>query len=635
VEKGPLLDRVRYEFDNVMAKGTIALIAALAVLSLVVLLLFSLVVSIAGIAPVAEGGTEPSFVRVMWMGLMRTLDAGTMGGDEGSWAFLFSALGVTMGGVFIISTFIGVLTSGIESKMEELRKGRSKVIESDHTVILGWSSQVYAIISELVIANASRPRACIVVLGEAEKPEMEEAIRERIPNPGKTRIVCRNGSPMDLNDLEMVSIHTARAIVVLSPDEDVDRDSSVIKTMLAITNSPKRKKEKYHIVAEIRDPKNMEAARLVGRDEAELVLVGDLISRITVQTCRQSGLSVVYTELLDFDGCEIYFKEEPRLNGLTFLDSLYAFEDSAVMGMRKADGRIMLNPPMGTPIEAGDRVIAIAEDDDALKLSGRADFGVDKDAIRNIGGEPPKPERALILGWNWRITTILNELDKYVAPGSEVVVVSDKTEGKEEINKGCRAIKNQRIFYRHGDTTDRRTLEELKVERFDHMIILCSDTLPEQQSDARTLISLLHLRDISDKIGKDFSIVSEMLDIRNRELAEVTRADDFIVSDKLVSLMLSQISENKELNAVFSDLFREEGSEIYLKPIKNYVLTGRPVNFYTVVEAARRRNEVAIGYRIVASGKDAAKGYGVKVNPVKSEMVTFSEHDKVIVLAEN
>ena len=48
-------------------------------------------------------------------------------------------------------------------------------------------------------------------------------------------------------------------------------------------------------------------------------------------------------------------------------------------------------------------------------------------------------------------------------------------------------------------------------------------------------MTLLHLRDMSEKSGKEFAIVSEMLDLRNRQLAEVTRADDFIVSDHLVS----------------------------------------------------------------------------------------------------
>ena len=105
-----------------------------------------------------------------------------------------------------------------------------------------------------------------------------------------------------------------------------------------------------------------------------------------------------------------------------------------------------------------------------------------------------------------------------------------------------------------------------------------------------------------------------MLDIRNRELAHVARADDFVVSDKLLSLLMAQISENKELAAVFQDLFDPEGSELYFKPISDYVELGKAVNFYTVLESARQRGEVAIGYRL-HNGINAEKAYGVKLNP--------------------
>src|SRR5215218_7378121 len=91
---------------------------------------------------------------------------------------------------------------------------------------------------------------------------------------------------------------------------------------------------------------------------------------------------------------------------------------------------------------------------------------------------------------------------------------------------------------------------------------------------------------------------------RERELAEVAQADDFIVSNKLTCLMLSQISENPGLNAVFTDLSDPEGSEIYLKPAGDYVQPGRAVSFYTVAAAARRRGEVAIGYRLAAHATD-------------------------------
>lgn len=628
-------DRIHYQFDNVMAKGPIAMIGGLFVLSALVIIVVAAVVYISGVAPAQDDGAKPGFATLAWMGLMRTLDSGTMGGDTGNWPFLFSMLSVTLGGIFVVSMLIGVLTNGIESRLEELRKGRSFVVESGHTIILGWSAQVFSIITELVTANENQKHPCISILADKDKVEMEDEIQSRIPSTGRTKIVCRTGSPIDLSDLEIVNLNDSKSIIVLSPESD-EPDSFVIKAILAITNNPHRRSEPYHIVAEIRDPKNMEVARMVGRDEAQLVLAGDLISRITVQTCRQSGLSVVYTELLDFGGDEIYFQEESGLVGKTFREALFCYEDSALIGLRFADGRIVLNPPAETKISAGDRVIAVSEDDDTVRLSGLADFGVDRSAIRMQPRAEKKPEHTLILGWNWRAATIINELDNYVAPGSEVKVVANAETAAVEVADRCNGLRNQKVTVQAADTTNRRTLDELEVGRYDHVIVLSySDSMDPQQADALTLITLLHLRDMAGKTGQTFSIVSEMLDVRNRELAEVTRADDFIVSEKLISLMLSQLSENKELSAVFQDLFDPEGSEIYLKPATDYLEMGKEVNFYTVLEAALQRKEVAIGYRIRSQAGDASKSYGVVVNPGKSEKIRFSEGDRIIVLAED
>ena len=626
-----LPDRIHYAFDNTMSRGTIALIGLLGLLSTLVVVVIAGFVTVVGISP--EGGEQLSFTEAIWQSLMRTLDSGTMGGDTG-WAFRISMLLVTFGGIFVISTLIGVLTSGIEGKIEDLRKGRSRVIESGHTVILGWSQQIFVVISELVAANANQPKSCIVIMGDKDKVEMEEEIRDLVGPTGRTRIVCRRGTPMSLIDLEIASPHTARSIIILAPEGD-NPDSNVIKTMLAITNNPQRRAEPYHIVAEICDPKNMEVARMVGRDEVELVQVSDLISRIIAQTCRQSGLSIVYTELLDFGGDEIYFHTEPALVGKSFGEALQAFEESAVMGLHRMGSAPQLNPPINTRIEAGDRLIVIAEDDDTIQLRKTQNIAIDPSVIELREPAPPTPERTLILGWNWRGPAIINELDHYVAPGSIVTVIANDDDAKDAIDQQCADLRQQAVTFQAGDTTDRRTLDALKIETYKHVILLCySDTLSAEQADAQTLITLLHLRDIASRCEQPFSVVSEMLDMRNRALADVTRADDFIVSDKLVSLILSQVSENKALNAVFTDLFDPEGSEIYLKLAANYVRLGEPLNFYTIVAAARQRNEVALGYRLVRHSDDAAKAYGVVVNPTKSDHVTFSEWDRIIVLAE-
>lgn len=631
MKKATLGQRLGYWFDNMMAKGMPAMIGMLFLASAVVILVIAAIVSFSGAAP---GGED--FFRLAWMGLMRTLDPGTMGGDEGSPFFLFMMLAVTVGGIFVVSALIGVLNAGLEDQLTRLRKGRSRVLEENHTLILGWSPQIFTIISELMIANENQPKARIVVLAEKDKVEMEDEIRERVQQRGRTRVICRSGSPIDLNDLEIASPHAAKSIIVV-PSEGDEPDSQVIKTVLALTNNPHRREEKYHIVTEISDRKNMGALRLIGvRDNVVALQIGDLIARIVAQTSRQSGLSMVYTELLDFGGDEIYFKQEPQLVGKSYREALFSYQDSTVMGIRKANGRIEMNPAMDAVIEGGDALFAISEDDDTILLTEMPSGSVKNNLIQSdTGREVPQPEKVLILGWNRSAKTILRELDAYVAPKSRATVVAEGPRLKREINTCTKGLKNQTVKITEGDITSRELLDSLNIMDFDHVIVLAYRSLGIQQADAKTLTTLLHLRDISEKDDSPFSIVSEMLDLRNRELAEAARVDDFIVSEHLVSLMLAQLSENEELFPIFEDIFDPEGAEIYLKPIKEYVATGQPVNFYTVLEAACQRGETAIGYRIAAEANLAGQRYGVHTNPIKSDQVVFSPEDKIIVIAEN
>jgi voltage-gated potassium channel Kch len=617
-----------------MSRGTPALIGMLFVLSLIVVIVAGAVISVTGFVQEGESG-QLSFGEAAWESLMRTLDSGTMGGDTGT-GFRVVMLFVTLGGIFVVSALIGVLNNAIEGQMERLRKGRSMVLESNHTVILGWSAQVFTILNELMTANENQSNARIVVLANKDKVEMEDEIRERVQVRGKTRMICRSGSPIDPNDLEIAGPHRAKVIIVLPPENN-DPDTDVIKTVLAITNNPNRRAEPYHIVTQIRDAKNMNVLKLVGvNDNVQAVLTGDLIARVVAQTSRQSGLSVVYTELMNFGGDEIYFKHEPALAGKTFGEALLAYEDSCLMGLRKADGKILLGPPMDSLIESDDQVFALSADDDTLRLSSPGPVLIDEALIRSTAQpSTPRPEKCLILGWNRSGTTIVHELDHYVSKGSQVTVVADVYNIEKQIRAQGGKLQNQKLIVQEGETTDRDLLNKLGVDEYDHVIVLAYNTLEPQEADAKTLVTLLHLRDMAEKDETPFSIVSEMLDLRNRELAEATKVDDFIVSEHLVSLMMSQLSENAELFDVFRDIFDPEGAEIYLKPVSDYVVTGEPVNFYTVVEAARRREETALGYRVTSEANDAGKSYGVHTNPKKSGKVTFSPKDKVIVIAEN
>ncbi len=365
MKKVSLSERFAYIFDNMLSNGPLSLISWLAGLSALIIVGVAIFVQIFHAAP------EMPFPAVLWTMLLQALAPNPVDVNAGPFGFLMAMLVITLAGIFMVSIFIGILTTSIEERVQLLRKGRSKVLETGHIVILGWDEHIYTIIHELAIASQSHRRACVVVLGEKDKVEMEDEIREKVGVTGHLKVVCRSGSPIDQSALDIVSINTAKSIIVLAPDIN-DPDPYVIKTLLAITNSPKRKKEPYHIVAEIHDLENVEAAHLVGNGEAELLLINDIVARIIAQTTRQSGLSTVYIELLNFEGDEIYFKQEDSLVGKTFRQALLAFEDSSVIGLHSVgQGKTVLNPAPDTLIQPGDQIVAISEDEYSVILNGK------------------------------------------------------------------------------------------------------------------------------------------------------------------------------------------------------------------------------------------------------------------------
>jgi ion channel POLLUX/CASTOR len=631
VQRRPTLNqRARYAFDNVMARGTPALIGWLAMATAALIALFTAIVLIGDLAPSRE---HHGVVGQSYRDLLHAMDPGTIAEDRGNWPFLVVMLLITLGGLFIVSALIGVLSTGLNRRFEEMRKGRSVVLEEGHTLILGWSDTIFTVLSELEIANESQKRPSAVILADRDKGEMDDLIREKV-RPKRTRIVTRSGSPIDLGDLARVRPELARSIVILAPEDDGEPDAQTIKTILALTKGRGHEGGGNRIVAEIQEPRNLQAAELVGGDGLVLVDKRETIAKLVVHSARQSGASVAIIELLDFKGDEIYLREDPSLVGRPFGDALLAYEECSPIGIIDGAGKVHLNPAGDRPLVAGERLIAIAADDAQLAAAAPSNGQVDEAAIALTPGTPRRPERILVLGWNQGAAAVIREFDEFLLPGSELVLIADDEGAGPSLERELARVENTRLEFRPGSPVDRETLEAADLERFDHVIVLADQELDAQRADARILVTLLHLRDIADRRGAKFSVVSEMIDERNRQLAEVARVDDVIVSDKIVSLMLTQISESTELADVFSELLSAEGSEIYLRAAGEFVLAGREISYATVVEAVRRRGECAIGYRLAADAEDPARGFGVRINPAKSERLSLGEGDRIIVLAE-
>ena len=619
--------KLRYWFDNTLSSGTIALIAWLGLFSLVVVFIASGLITLFNIDPEEK---DIGFMEAFWVSLMRTLDPGNLSNDNG-WPFRIVMFLVTIVGILIVSTLIGIVNSGIESALENLRKGRSVVHEKDHVLIIGWSPMIFSLINKLVIGKNVHQTLCIVILADKDKIEMEDELNNKIRAGKKVKIICRSGSTLDPQDIEIVNPHQARVIVLLTPDED-EHDIAALKTILALIKSHERKSEQYHIITEIRDAANWEVIKMIGKDEVTPIVSEELFSHITVQTSLQSGLSEVYNELLDFKGVEIQFMSFPELSEKSYHDALFYFEEGSLIGIRKTNSSIEINPKPDTIISAEDQLILIVNVKKGVQRNTKK-ITLQKEYIVNESSYVKKPQRTLLFGWNSKAQGIIRELDFYFAKGSEIVVYAESDTFEKEVESIKKTLVNQTITTVKGKIRDKAKLLELNPGTYQHIIILCcSDIYDVQSADALTLITLLHLRKLVEETDCKFTIVSEMFDLRNRSLAEVTHADDFIVSDRLISMVMAQLVRNIELKHVFDDLLNPGGSEIYMRPVTDYIRIDNPVSFYTLVESASEKNHTVIGYRLTNKADSMKDNYGVVLSPTKSDLINFNSSDKIIVL---
>lgn len=610
--------KLRYRFDNALSRGAGVVIGWLALLTLAIFVVAGLAFWAFGLDGVNGEGPVPNPAEGIWQAMLRVVDAGTFAGDS-SWPMRLLSFAVTLAGIFIAGSLIGLIANAVDQRIEGLRKGRSDVLESGHTVVLGWSPRIAAIVSELVIANASEKHAAVVVLGVEDKTVMEDTLSAAVGDTGTTRLVCRSGSPAKVADLEMVNLLGARSVIVMSAgrgDADAIRAVLAVKTLDPDFSGPR-------VVAEISDPTYAESLAALTDGRVVTVNSDHVIAEITAQSCRQSGLSQVLRDLIDFDGDEIYFAAFGELTGGTYAEALTAFDTSAVLGLARADGRILVNPPAATVLEHGDQVIAVAEDDSTFRCTGATSWPVPVPVLAQ--DEVQLPKRLLIVGWSLLGAKVVREFDQFAVPGTVVdVVVDPALVDPGDVRVEGLVHTDLRV---HPTSAGPEELAALvRDEVYDQGIVLSyREAVESADGDARTLLTLLALRRAWPAGGeRAVRIVAEVLERDDVELVRAGGVDDWIVSDEVTSLMLAQLSERTELARVFVELFDPEGARLSFGPAQRFV-GAEPVPFGAVVAAGAARGQSVLGYRVGATG-------AVRLNPAKSELVSLVAADSVLVV---
>jgi hypothetical protein len=307
-----------------------------------------------------------------------------------------------------------------------------------------------------------------------------------------------------------------------------------------------------------------------------------------------------------------------------------------------------MRPDPDHSMASDDDIIIVADDDSTVRFQAASVVTPTALPGHDVRLEP-QTERLLILGWSRTAGIIISEFDDYVLEGSVVdVMLADAPDWLQaRIDELSGTLENTAVRVVDLDPLDGQQLASVDPLSYDVIIVLPQrpeDALDAERVDAETIIVLLHLRKLLREAGDadrsvDTQLITEVLDSSNQALISRAGVNDFIISNRMVSMMFAQISEEPGIQDVYDDLFQEDGSEIYIKPAHLYFpAEAFPLTctFGDLMAHARKRDtEICLGIKIKADEDDMDANFGVQLIPAKDRVYTLNADDSLVVLAED
>lgn len=647
-----LLERTRYRVDQVFAGGSFVQFLLLGVLTMLVIF-FGMTAYFFGLFGEVNKGVEgigrqldQGFLDSFWWSMKHVILSDINSDYGATTPVIVISMLITLMGMILFGALIGFIGTAIDGHMDELKKGNGVVKEKGHLLILGWNDKIYSILGLLEDNQKSMK---VVILSSFDIEQMQELLRTNGKPLHRIRPVLRTGSPTNIVELQRVAFESAFSIIVLADESGENQnevpDIRVIKTLMLLAANKQWQGTRPKMVAEILAKDYSQVAEIAADNKILVLCGGGIISKVIVQTARQPGLSRVYSELFGFAGNEIYIRDFPACIGRSFGDIQACFINAIPIGvsrMRMVNDQAVYepstNPGKDYIIQTGEWIICIARDGhiqfDPSLQPRHSEVEVIVDATR------PPLEKILILGWNEHLYDIVQEFDKYLKPGTPLLVVAAHTEEdasalfQEHIKS---PLKNAQLTYKRLDYVKQGALNELQVEKIDCVVLLADDSNDESDPDSRTIMTLLLLRDLQRHLPEQQRkrIVAEIVHAANCELLQDERHLDLIISPQMVSMLLTQISQQIMLKSVYDDLLDAGGNEIYLKPISRYTNHPEKSVFSDIMAAAVEKKELAIGIKIMRENEDSQRNFGIYINPPRDHVFALEQGDKVIAVAED
>eukprot|EP00960_Hanusia_phi_P048233 758827-Hanusia_phi.AAC.4 len=517
------------------------------------------------------------------------------------------------------------------------------------------------------------PQNKLDVYEEIKRGMSKEGLRADMWGNGPLNLVTRQGDPKSLEDLQNVCVKDAAHVLMLSCQKNreqvVDGEASQLlvreirtKTSLLDRLRPRQEDMKAPVLS------LPGQAHLWVEFEKSFTICEDqeFVGKLMTQCCLspEHGLAVLYNKImLTLPGGHFMYSEEALgrsgkwLVGKKYSELQKFFPEAAICGILRGGDLLML-PDEETELQEEDRIIAMAADHTKLRPGLFSRF-----LTRSGSVEPPsmeaeaaapaereqgkdrRPKKILILNWNERGQTTVDEIRQLAPRGASVSVLTDKANIEELGYNHNNPLPRRRVPIRFwsGNTLDPSNLEQAGALDADCILILSDTDAPsnvDQFSDSDLfssidVLSKLHWKPNQPRprvVGTVYSL-ENYISVRSLCLQAGFKYD-LILADKIESGALVHILLQPKLEQIFHSLLSKGQAELQIRSVKD--LFGEEEAFVGTFREIQRRakdnEQQALGVLRVVPTEAGGGKLTLSLIPRQEEVFSLGQEDKIILL---
>ena len=428
---------------------------------------------------------------------------------------------VVVGIVLFSGVVIAMTTNYLKDYFTKKSSAEGKLILEDHIIIFNWNNKVPQIIEDLMYTCT--PSTVLVYSTRAKdfvQTEINNVLKEsKRKDTTKVNVIVKTGNPINKSGLKEISIEHAKSIIIMAREDLEDTvekeinnsDLFTIKTLICVGSMPLR--ETCGIIVEVSEIETVNVIKDMAKSVDCItdnhiipIAFNRRLGQFISQFILNPGLEAVYAELFSFQGSEFYPIEKMSI-------------DEALQSLSAA-----------LPIfEAGGKLIVLSDEkDDAIKM--RAQKLIIDRKIKLKERELVEKYTIAIVGQNSKKRYILESLNNF----------------KSKINPNLNILsfdKDDNEFFDYLKNTEERCV----------VMILSDEAVLQHGYDSNVYLATIKLQNILAN-KKNINIIVELLDPINHDIIKDFNVENTIVSNKLISLMITQLATNPEKYLFFEKL---------------------------------------------------------------------------------